>query len=544
MTETNSARSGRKEVHHSIRAIFYGLLLFALTGCGGGAGAGGIVASGVNKTPLVATMSAATMATDAAVSIGFSADVDPATVNPSSIRVTGPEGAVTGSVGYDSATKTATFTPAAPLMPLTSYTVSLTAGIKDAAGSTVGEKTWRVATGTDLLARDAGDVVPATLFGNHMHRALTGTAWPTVKFGTWRLWDAFVTWPDLEPVKGAWNFTRLDAYVDMAEQRGVELLLPLSQSPRWASARPDEPSAYGPGKAAEPANLDDWKNYVSAVATRYKGRIHYYELWNEINAKNFYTGTTDQMILLAKSAYETIKAIDPSATVISPSFCPPENHTEMFDDYLAKGGANYADAFTYHFYVKPGTPEQMISFVNAVKAVMARHGVTKPLWNTESGWYIESSAKPAGAAGADRYLTYHEAAAYIARSYVLQWAMGVDRFYLYAWDNYNSGLVQNDGTTLKPSASAYNQIATWLEGASVKSCGKNSAGTWVAAIARANGSKGWIVWTTEGEKSFNVPAEWGVDKVSDLYGNTSSLNGNNAAIGIAPVLFSKNQGMP
>ena len=524
----------RKGLSHLRGTVLRCLVFIVLMGCYGRDG------QDVDKTSIVATIGATVMETDAIIRIGFSADVLPETVNASSVQVTGPDGTVSGSVDYDSAAWTATFAPAAPLMPQTNYSVSVTAGIRDGAGTTVGEKTWRVATKTDLVSRNTEDVIPATLFGKHMHRALAGTAWPVVKFGTWRLWDAFVTWPDLEPTKGTWDFSKLDAYVEMAEAHNVQILLPLSQTPRWASSRPDEPSAYGPGKAAEPGNLQDWKNYVSVVVTRYKGRIRYYELWNEINAKNFYTGSVEQMILLARTAYETIKANDPAAIVLSPSFCPPETRLEMFDDYLAGGGANYADAITYHFYVKPEIPERMSSFVEKVKAVMAKRGVSKPLWNTESGWYIASSTKPAGAAGMDRYLTYHEAAAYIARSYIIQWSMGIDRFYLYAWDNYNSGLVQDDGVTPKPSASAYNQVATWLEGASIKACGKSSAGVWVAPITRANGTKGWIVWTTEGERSFGVPTEWGVSKISDLYGNTSTLNGNSTIIGIAPILIWKN----
>ena len=35
--------------------------------------------------------------------------------------------------------------------------------------------------------------------GLHLHRADQGTAWPAAGFGSWRLWDANVAWPNLEP---------------------------------------------------------------------------------------------------------------------------------------------------------------------------------------------------------------------------------------------------------------------------------------------------------------------------------------------------------
>src|SRR5215468_5110882 len=132
--------------------------------------------------------------------------------------------------------------------------------------------------------------LPAEFFGMHIHHAGAATPWPEVPFSEWRLWDAYVAWPSLEPQKGKWHFETLDKYVALAEQHNVGILLPLGLSPQWASARPQEKSTYQPGNAAEPRNLDDWRNYVKTVATRYKGRIHEYEIWNEPNLKLFWTG--------------------------------------------------------------------------------------------------------------------------------------------------------------------------------------------------------------------------------------------------------------
>jgi hypothetical protein len=42
--------------------------------------------------------------------------------------------------------------------------------------------------------------------------------------------------------------------------------------------------------------MTDWGNWVRAVVTRYKGRIKYYELWNEPDAWNWWSGTTPQML--------------------------------------------------------------------------------------------------------------------------------------------------------------------------------------------------------------------------------------------------------
>src|SRR5437899_7225230 len=133
-----------------------------------------------------------------------------------------------------------------------------------------------------------------------IHHLPQPTPWPRVSFGSWRLWDAYVVWPNVEPQKGQWDFSHLDGYISLAESHSVEILLPLGLTPAWASSRPKEKSGYEPGNAAEPRNISDWSEYVREVATRYKGRIHAYEIWNEPNLSDFFSGRPDTMLELAR----------------------------------------------------------------------------------------------------------------------------------------------------------------------------------------------------------------------------------------------------
>ncbi len=133
--------------------------------------------------------------------------------------------------------------------------------------------------------------VPRTFFGMHIHFAAWNTPWPKVPFATWRLWDSSVMWSEIQPQRGVYSWDLLDSLVNLAEKHGVEPALTLGMTPTWASARPSDGSDYGPQtSAAEPANMQDWVDYVTAVATRYKGRIHCYEMWNEPNGQ-YFTGT-------------------------------------------------------------------------------------------------------------------------------------------------------------------------------------------------------------------------------------------------------------
>ena len=155
--------------------------------------------------------------------------------------------------------------------------------------------------------------VPPSYFGMHIHHATTTTPWPSVPFASWRLWDAYVAWPNLEPQPGKWNFTLLDKYLQLAQDHHVQVLLPLALSPQWASARPTEHSAYQPGFSAEPKQLGDWYQYVTAVVQHCKGKVPAYEIWNEPNYKILWSGRTDQLVDLTKAAHDIIKSVDPNA---------------------------------------------------------------------------------------------------------------------------------------------------------------------------------------------------------------------------------------
>lgn len=385
--------------------------------------------------------------------------------------------------------------------------------------------------------------VPLEYFGMHIHRADAGTPWPVVPFGSWRLWDAYVAWPDLEPEKGQWKLAKLDKYVAMAALTKVDILLPLGLSPSWASARPNEPSSYKPGYAAEPRNLEDWRNYVRTVAKRYKGRILAYEVWNEVNLKGFYTGSVHQMVELARVAYETLKEVDSDIVVVSPSVTGEVRQTEWLDQYLALGGGKYADVIGYHFYIPRSEPEAMLPVITKVKSIIRKHNLAqKPLWNTESGWWIENKDMSGrlGAAGADwRKLDERESAAYVARALILGWTAGISRFYWYAWDNFDMGLIEPIDKSIKLAGRTYGQTAVWMRGALFYGCSETD-GFWVCELTDAEGRRSRIVWRQSGEGvEWQIPSSWGAKEAKLLDGQTLKFStlSTTVSIGQSPLLI-------
>ncbi|MBU0705536.1 MAG: hypothetical protein KKC18_16935 [Chloroflexi bacterium] len=76
-----------------------------------------------------------------------------------------------------------------------------------------------------------------------------------------------------EPHRSAWE--KYDNIVGLAEQYGLQVVPRLSNPPAWTRADGDAQGTYAP-----PDDLADWGDYVYAVVSRYRGRVHYYQLWN------------------------------------------------------------------------------------------------------------------------------------------------------------------------------------------------------------------------------------------------------------------------
>lgn len=330
-----------------------------------------------------------------------------------------------------------------------------------------------------------------------------------------------VRWPDLEPNKGQWHFERLDLYVSLAQQHGTRLLLPLGMTPQWASSNMQI--------AAAPKNLDDWRNYVTTVVSRYKGRIQAYEIWNEPNLEDFWTGTMDQMLTLTKEAAAIIHTVDPQAVVVAPA--PTGDFgIPWFVEFLKKGGGQFVDVIGYHFYVNPTTksPEGMVPVIQRVREIMAENGLgNKPLWNTETGWL-----DPA------KFDSEEAAAGYLARAFILAWAAGVQRFYWYAWDNRSLAIVtyQEEEHRVTPAGNAFKLIQDWLVGAKMLSCDEKDNHTWICQLDRS-GKKEWIVWNSQGSGKFDVPASWHVKSATRLLHDRYPLAGSTIDVGPVPTLL-------
>lgn len=125
-------------------------------------------------------------------------------------------------------------------------------------------------------------------------------------------------WLDIEPAPGEWHWQQADAVVDEVEYRRLEVVARIDGAPDWALRAPE-----AAGDA--PIDLDAWADYCTAVATRYRGRIAGYQVWNEPNLRvEWYGNTPDATgyVRLLRACSEAIRAADPGAIIISAGLAP------------------------------------------------------------------------------------------------------------------------------------------------------------------------------------------------------------------------------
>ncbi len=130
-------------------------------------------------------------------------------------------------------------------------------------------------------------------------------------------------WRDIEGAgKGKYDWSHADQAVFFANAKGIDVLARVDNAPAWAAPGcfNAEKKQMGPAK-----NMQDWLDFLTAFATRYKGRIRAYEIWNEPNLAREWCGRPPnpaEYAALLKASYTTLKAIDPNIIVVSAGLTP------------------------------------------------------------------------------------------------------------------------------------------------------------------------------------------------------------------------------
>lgn len=207
----------------------------------------------------------------------------------------------------------------------------------------------------------------------------------------------------------AWD--KYDFIVNTANSLGLEVLARVDGTPLWAGngAAPLTGIGYFKGP---PANNQDFADFMTTLATRYKGKVRYYQIWNEPNLAVEWAAPANASAYtsLLKVGYTAVKQADPVASVVMAGLAPTVGRVEqggnqdelVYSQQMYDAGAkDYFDVASVMIYGLGFSPDtrftdlrlpgdnKRVNFsrVELARAVMVKNNDSaKPLWASEYGW--------------------------------------------------------------------------------------------------------------------------------------------------------------
>lgn len=357
-----------------------------------------------------------------------------------------------------------------------------------------------------------------SLFGMHDGTADIGSL-TSVHEGAIRLWDTGVQWQSVETAPGVYDWTRLDALVTAAQAHHAEVTMVVAGTPSFYSSTPWNV----PG-----SQVSAYKAFVKALMQRYKSfngkrGISAYQVWNEGNIATFWSGTPAGLAKLTQAMDQMRDKYDSHAKVIAPPMVSRLAYqlTGLSKFYHQRVGKKpvwrYVDAIGLSLYPlarygkRTGVPEDAIKQLGAVKKLLRKDGVpgSKPIWNTEVNYGLQSGSKGGTAAGP---VSNARQVANVMRTYLLNAAHGVKRVFWYRFDMNHLGsggnlantllTVPGDPSSITPAGRAYLRIQQWMHGTLLGTkrsapCPKDRHGTYTCVVKDSTGTRR-IYWNPFG----------------------------------------------
>ncbi len=377
----------------------------------------------------------------------------------------------------------------------------------------------------------ATDPVTPALFGLHAPPD-TGSA-PQVNYGYLRLWDSAVSWADLNPSKGVYNWTKLKEALASPIAQGREVMYVLGNTPAWA----------GDGSpSSAPKDMNDVYDFVKALCGQAGGQIDTYEAWNEGNLQTFWTGTQEQLAQVTKQVRRALNDCPNGGNVVAASTGTRAEGAFVtnYDAYL-KGLAKLGwpiDGYAVHSYPSAsGGPTERLDGVTQFKTMLAVNGApVKPIYDSEVNY---------GLAGLQQNhidIDATTASAYIARTFIDSVRYGIDYVFWFLWTPayYNKLGVQMNPTTQAENL-AWNQTYLWLVGSRMQRCSDASPESdpstvvTLCQITLANGSNATLAWTNAAGKTAAIDTTGLGNNYQRLNGTSSDIVGNSVTVGYSPI---------
>lgn len=351
--------------------------------------------------------------------------------------------------------------------------------------------------------------------------------WPLIQDDFAGLWGAkwgrvFLRWPIIETSPGNFDFSRVDPIVTSYLAQHMRVLGVLGEdAPPWAMAGSD-------------AYLATWKRFVAAAVAHFRGRISYWDEFNEPDAKFMSSLSSfgwEVQAAILKDGASIIHSMDSNAKVVCCSLSTVDR-IGFYRRMISAGALNPINIISIHPY-RAFEPESRSGYftylgeINSLQEFLRGQGVSDPVWATEANWIIGPQG---GEAVNAPDVSEHQQAEYLVRTNLLSFSQGVPYFVHMPF--FYTALRQLHLDTL----AAYSQMASWFSGAHAPRLLASSESIYCVTGVR----DGYLVGAAWSSRPGAVVSLSGLRAAQfvDMYGNPTSLSADSIPLSAEPIYFS------
>ncbi len=219
-----------------------------------------------------------------------------------------------------------------------------------------------------------------------------------------------IIWSLVNPEKGKFNFGNYDFLINEATKRGISPLVTVIFTPQWTSSSPNSydyylypPTENKIGDFQSPFGTDgtgyDYLyQFAFLISNRYKGKVKYWELWNEPDMNGFLKdpngdGTTsDEYSKMLAYFYRGIKDGNGNARILLGGLADSPSEPGCEIDYLLKLLTDpifpaYENFDIHNIHTNFRTPEEIVAQISRNRDTFRSSGFNpKKIWITETSY--------------------------------------------------------------------------------------------------------------------------------------------------------------
>lgn len=303
-----------------------------------------------------------------------------------------------------------------------------------------------------------------------------------------------------------------------------------------------------------------YQAFVREMVRRYKSRVSYWQIENEVIVPTFWSSTLEEYVEVLQIAYRAIKEEDSRARVLIAGY-PAGLHIEWVAtdpttalqkqwikdhivnlQFLLEKARDAYDILDLHLYE---SPQYMPARVDYFRAQMVSLGypTLKPIWVTETGGpdtrLPYGDLTPRSADLGYRALPPEVQASEVVQRFVLALAAGVERVFWHALAGAKApgdvwaGMNLIWGQERRPALYTYQLMVRKLEG--FKGVERLALGQGVSAFRFSKPSGDVFVIWADKDRVVNLPGTWRSITITDIAGNMRQASPFQLAVGANPI---------